>query len=70
MKTVLEEKKVCCDCKHFIQHYIFRENGRLHGYSNFITCEYGHCIYPRIKSKKSNQKACEHFAERKENTHE
>lgn len=64
MKTVLEEKRVCCDCKHFIQHYI------LYGYSNIMTCGCGHCIYPRLKHKKPNQKACEHFAERKENTYE
>ena len=71
MKTVLEEKKVCCDCKHFIQHYIFDEQiYKLYGYRYYKICGYGHCIYPGMKSRRQKQKACDYYEERKEHKNE
>lgn len=49
-----EKEEVCANCKHFVQHYTY---SRWKGYG---ACNAGHCIYPRMKSRKPGQ-TCEHF---------
>lgn len=51
------DNKICENCKHFIQHYIELEE-------KYTTVFCGHCIYPRIKNRKPNEKACDHYKER------
>ncbi|MDP4120565.1 MAG: hypothetical protein Q8876_05875 [Bacillota bacterium] len=47
---------ICKNCKHFRQHYIkFGES-----YSEISD---GHCVYPRLKNRGTDTKACEHFNE-------
>ena len=46
--------KTCGECAHFFQHY-----GR-DGWKYFeINC--GHCVHPRLKEKKPDQKSCDKF---------
>lgn len=48
-------KKDCCEnCVHFLKHYVILGN-RLF----VVNC--GHCIYPRVKSRKPRTPACAHF---------
>ena len=47
--------KTCENCKHFRQHY-----ARYSDYVYFKVAS-GHCIYPRIKLKYTDAKACEHW---------
>lgn len=51
------ENQTCQNCKHFRQHYGLNEGKifRLH-------C--GHCVLPRMKNKKPEQKACEKFVQK------
>ncbi len=44
----------CGSCKHFRQHYI--KFGR-----RYLEIAYGHCVYPRLKRRNTQAKACEHF---------
>ena len=46
----------CSDCKHFRQHYIRYRKGV------YRWCNFGHCVYPRIKQRIRTTPACEHFA--------
>ena len=55
-----EEEKVCCNCKHFVQHYTYNENSKA-----FIICNAGHCIKFRTRNKTPKHKACEHFEQKK-----
>jgi hypothetical protein len=53
-----EPQNVCGDCIHYIGHYTRHEyNGR----SLFHKLESGHCTTPRLKNKKSSDKACAHY---------
>ena len=49
---------ICKNCKHFRQHYIKRGN-------RYDEIHYGHCVYPRLKKRNTDEKACEHYKERK-----
>ena len=62
---ISKNDKVCYNCKHFWQHYIYSKN-----YNRFETCNAVHCTEPRPKNRKPNHKAYEHFEQRKEEHHE
>lgn len=47
----------CATCKHFRQHYI--KFGR-----RYSPISYGHCVYPRLKKRETDNKACEHYKAR------
>ena len=47
-------QKICENCKHFILHYVRRGK-------RYIETGSGHCIYPQIKLRRTDAKACEHF---------
>ena len=49
--------QTCQNCKHFRQHYGLEETRIFRVYC-------GHCVLPRIKNKKPDQKACEKFAQK------
>ena len=51
-------EKTCKLCKYFVQHY--RREKR--GYYDTVNC--GHCKFPRLKNRKPDFKACEHFVEK------
>jgi len=53
----MSEDKCCKNCKHFRQHYI--KSGK-----RYNKIHYGHCVYPRLKKRETDQKACEHYKER------
>ncbi len=53
---IADYEKVCCNCKYFVQHYYYRERD-----NKFHICNAGHCVKPRIKDRKPDHKACEHF---------
>lgn len=55
---ISEDEKVCFNCKHFCQHYIYTTTYRGMGYS---PCNAGHCVEARIKDRKPKHRACEHF---------
>jgi len=48
-------KSTCSSCKYFIQHYTL-----LNGHLNEVDC--GHCIKPRVKTRKPETAACGHYA--------
>ena len=50
------KKPVCSYCIHFNQHYILDSQ-------RCTTVNCGHCTYPRIKPRKPDSPACEHFEE-------
>ena len=53
---VADDEKVCCNCKHFIQYYLF--NARTE------ECQIYHeglCLFTKHKHRKSTQAACKHF---------
>lgn len=45
----------CENCKHFLGHYVRYMTG------NFIGLDHGHCVYPRVKTREADTKACAHF---------
>lgn len=47
---------LCHDCQHFHQHYI-KDNE----WCVSVCC--GHCTYPRLKSRKPDTPACNHFVQ-------
>ena len=51
------EEKYCEDCKYFRQHYI--TDGTRYDY---VYC--GHCVYPRLKTRKPDTPACFYFVQR------
>ena len=50
-------KQVCCTCIHFYQHY-----GK--GKKKYHLVDCGHCCYPRLKTRKTDQ-TCEHWKGKK-----
>ena len=56
-EIVMVENKICQDCKHFRQHYI--KLGK-----SYQAIMYGHCVFPRLKKRESDEKACEHYKQR------
>lgn len=51
------ENRICKNCIHFRQHYI--KSGK-----SYREIMYGHCVYPGLKKRETDQKACEHYKER------
>lgn len=49
---------ICRNCKHFRKHYV--KFGR-----SFKEISDGHCVYPMLKTRRADTKACEHIRERK-----
>lgn len=48
---------LCVKCKYFRQHYVKM------GY-RYATANCGHCIYPRLKHRTPQHKACGHYKEK------
>lgn len=44
----------CYECAYFCQHYIKMAK-------NFRSVACGHCMYPRIKTRKPETPSCSHF---------
>lgn len=53
---------ICKNCVRFRQHYILSEQR-----CDVTNC--GHCVYPRLKHRKPNDKACDNFQDRS-NSHD
>ena len=50
----MNENKNCESCKYFMRHYTkFRKH--------YIETICGHCIYPRLKDRKTDSPACIHY---------
>ena len=49
-----EQKKVCRSCIHYRQHYILDSQR-----CSRVCC--GHCVYPRIKHRSPENRACDYF---------
>ena len=56
---ISKDEKVCFNCKHFIQHYIYTKF--YDRYMDYVHCNDGHFTEPRLKGRKPTHKACEHF---------
>ena len=50
-------EKICENCKHFMLHYMKSEK-------RYLKTGAGHCMYPRIKLRHINAKACEYFTDK------
>lgn len=46
----------CKDCKHFRMHYVRHRN------NFYLPLDYGHCVYPRLKKRPADTRACKHFS--------
>jgi len=49
------EKVTCVSCRHYRQHYIRDERWQ------YSPTADGHCVYPRLKMRKSVETACANF---------
>lgn len=54
-----EDKKICRNCKHFWQHYVYSKS--YDGYMKYTPCNAGHCAIPRLKNRSPEHKACVYF---------
>lgn len=50
------EKDSCQNCRHFRQHYV--SDGK-----RYDPAYCGHCVYPRVKTRKPDTPACIHFVQ-------
>lgn len=57
--TKMQDIDMCRDCRYFMQHYIKDYSS----YDGYRECFAGHCVYPRIKDRKRNTRACKYFVE-------
>ena len=48
------DQKFCQTCMHFRQHYSLDSR-------KFIQVHCGHCVYPKVKTKKPYAKICDHY---------
>lgn len=48
------EQNFCQACKYFRQHYVRLGKG-------YMEVSDGHCVYPRLKQRKTTTPACQHF---------
>ena len=53
-----QEKKTCAGCKFFYQHYICNQENQ------YTTVACGHCTSPRLKDRRPNTPACQHFSKK------
>lgn len=60
--NIFEFESVCENCIHFYQHYV--ENSI--DPSGYLACNSGHCVFPRVKSRKPGEQSCKHFKNRNE----
>ena len=44
----------CKTCEHFYQHYSVDDQ-------SYTVTNCGHCVFPRLKHRKPDQKCCEHY---------
>lgn len=61
-----EPEKVCETCKNYLQHYVV--DRKIHSQSGeelfrFLPTNCGHCVKPRIKTRKPGDKACIYWEE-------
>jgi len=52
---MIMSENICQTCKHFRQHFTRRNH-------SYIEVDCGHCVYPRVKTRKPETPACKHFA--------
>lgn len=55
--------RICMNCFHFHQHYVFQEGSKGIGFVSPIST--GHCSFPRLKSTKQKN-TCKHFEPKEE----
>ena len=55
--VIIMKEKTCETCVHFHQHYTKPADKA----DTYIWTMWGHCVYPRIKARQTNKKACEHY---------
>lgn len=60
IKKYDDTKMSCGYCKHFIRHHVKLGSG------NYLEIDHGHCIKPRIKNRRINDKACAYWQEKEE----
>ena len=53
------DSQICKNCVYFRQHYTISDE-------HYSELHCGHCTYPRMKHRKPDAKACEHFEQRGE----
>lgn len=46
----------CENCKHFRRHYALDRD-----YCYFLALDYGHCVYPKLKKRDADIKACQYW---------
>lgn len=51
------KEAICKTCKYFYQHYIRLTKDR------YTITPSGHCVYPRIKLRRDDTPACQHYKE-------
>ena len=54
LDAIIMDTPICKTCTHFHPHYTVNEQ-----YCVAIDC--GHCCVPRIKHRRPNQQACQHY---------
>ena len=55
--TQNHEHEYCETCIYYTPHYVFH-NGA------YLLSVFGHCSYPKLKTRKSSSLACDHFKKR------
>jgi len=53
-----KEERVCGNCKNFRLHYIKRPWG------DYSALTQGHCVKPRVKDRRTGDKACSYWQEK------
>ena len=48
----------CKNCEYFVMHYVPYKR-------KYVPIDFGHCFFPRIKSRDAMTKACVHFIQQK-----
>lgn len=59
MYLIEEREEVCGNCKHYIEHYIKKDDRP--GWSMVTPVNCGHCTYPRMKARTPGNPKCVHF---------
>lgn len=52
------ENLTCETCRHFCRHFVYIEK-------RYQEVPFGHCIFPRLKQRRSNTPACAHYQPRR-----
>ncbi|NBI68749.1 hypothetical protein D1646_18570 [Pseudoflavonifractor sp. 60] len=52
----MKGRRTCQTCKHFRQHYV------KWGEDDYQKCGSGHCVYPRLKPRRNETKACQYYS--------